>query len=442
MFDFVFDLNTFLSYAGSDPFTAMWYLFLKGGWLLFLWVGLWIARTMYLDYIQSKTAAKKEYAVFRVTVPRVSEQTPKAVENIFASFAAAYGPPNWTEKWIKGEFQTPLSIEIISLEGEVMFCVQCEKRLRDLIEASIYAQYPDADIDIIDDYTKQVPAHYPDEVYDLWGTEVTNTKDDAYPIKTYVDFTDPVSGEIKDPLATLLENFSRLGAGEQLWYQIVLTPTDQKEARARAEAITNKMKGVEPKSKSPGLFQQIIMFPFTVIEQILGIFVPGFGGGGDSKPEKKDGPPKILTLSPGERAILEAIERKTSKIGFMCKIRIIYVARKEAMKRAKVVQPFLGSLRQFNTLHMQTLVPNSKKIGINSSFWILKDRRNNYRKNKLIRAFQQRSDSVGLPPFFLCTEELATLWHFPNLIQVKAPQLRRTQSKKTDPPAYIPFSNE
>ncbi len=437
---FLFDyLNQLLVAIGDDPFTGMWVLFRSGGWIFFLWIALWIGREIWLEHVQAKVAAKKQFLVLRVTVPRASEQTVKAVENIFSVFAGAAAGPNWTEKWIKGEFQSPLSIEIVSIEGEVSYCVRIEKRLKDLVEAAIYAQYPDADIDVIEDYVKSAPRMYPDEVYDLWGTELTTVKSDAYPIKTYVDFTDQVSGEMKDPLAVILENMSRLGPGEQVWYQIVMMPTDQKEARSRAEAEIAKIRGEEKKSK-PSFGEQVLLFPIEIIGNIVSIFLP-FGGEAKKDDKKKDGPPKIQLLSPGEKLVLESIERKMSKIGFMCKMRVIYFARKEKMQRPKVVTPFLGAIRQFNTFNMQTLVPNSKKIGMNNAFWFFKEQRNNARKIRLIAAFAERSASVGLAPFFLSTEELATLWHFPILLQVKAPLLRRTQSKKTDAPANIPYAD-
>jgi hypothetical protein len=105
-------------------------------------------------------------------------------------------------------------------------------------------------------------------------------------------------------------------------------PTDQKDARGRADAEIGKLRG-EVKAKKPSMLETIIHFPIEIIGDILGVFLP-FGGG---KPEekKKDGPPKITLLSPGEKLILEAIERKMSKVGFMCKIRVIYIAKKESM---------------------------------------------------------------------------------------------------------------
>jgi hypothetical protein len=57
----------------------------------------------------------------------------------------------------------------------------------------------------------------------------------------------------------------------------------------------------------------------------------------------------------------------------------------------------------------------------------------------MVRAYRSRSGWSGLPKFFMSSEELATLWHFPILIQVKAPGLRRIEAKKSEAPANIPF---
>jgi len=116
----------------------------------------------------------------------------------------------------------------------------------------------------------------------------------------------------------------------------------------------------------------------------------------------------------------------------------LYVAKKEVMKKSKAVQPFIGSIKQVNTFNMQALKPSSK-VGVNGTLWWFKDRRNNERKSKMVRAYRSRSGWSGLPKFFMSSEELATLWHFPILIQVKAPGLRRIEAKKSEAPANIPF---
>ena len=435
---FQFDLNAFLNAAGSDPFTAMVILFVNGGWIILVVFLFWMLRTLWLDLVQSKAAAKKEWVMLEIDIPRTSEQTVRAVENIFSNLAGAHSSVGWTDTWIHGESQASISIEIASIEGRVSFFVHSLSSLRDLIEASIYAQYPDAEIREAEDYTKNVPINYPDEEWDLWGTEMTNVQPDPYPLRTYPEFEDKVSGELKDPIAVLLENFSRLGKGEQAWYQIVMLPTDQKDFRKRAEKVINKLKGTEVKPK-PSVLTQVIELPIQAAQDVMSVAL-GSSGSAPKKEEKKNDPPRMMMLSPVERYVLEAVERKESKIGFMCKIRFLYIAKKTVMKKSKAVQPFIGAIKQMNTFNMQALKPDLKRTGMSSNLWWFKARRNNTRKSKLIRAYRGRSSWVGLSPFQLSGEELATLWHFPILLQVRAPQLRRVEAKKAEPPANIPFA--
>jgi hypothetical protein len=432
---FSFDWEAFLALAGSSPFAAMMYLIARGGWIVLLWVFLWGFREIWLDYKQGQAAAKKEWTLLMIRAPSTSEQSVRAMENAFASFAGAHSPASWTEKWMQGKTQSAISLEIVSLEGHVGYYIRCERPMRDLIEAALYAQYPDAEIQEVEDYTKKVPGHYPDEEWDLWGTEMVPVqKSDAYPLKTYIDFKDETAEDarFKDPLAALLENFSRLGPGEQAWYQIIIVPTDQKDERKRAEALIKKIKG-EKEAPKRSLLDEIIDLPLSLVNT-------AFSTG--AAPPKKEGaatPPKILLLSPVEKQILEAVERKASKIGFLSKVRFIYVAKKVAMKKAKVVQPFIGAIKQTNTFHMQALKPEGKHVGVNGTLWWFKDKRNNTRKHHLMVNYRGRSATRGMPPFFLGSEELATLWHFPVLMQVRAPQLERTTSKKAEPPSNIPF---
>ncbi len=438
---FGFDVNAFLDIAGSNPFFAMAYFFIKGGWIAFVWVILFGIRDNWLNYVQGKTIAKKEWILLKITVPKASEQTPKAVENLFASIAGAHSPISFVEKWFLGITQSPFTFEVASIEGNVAYYMYCERRLRDFAESAVYAQYPDAEVHEVEDYALKVPSHYPDEEWDLWCTEMIPVMPDPYPIKTYPEFEDAVSGEFKDPLASMLENFSRLGPGEQAWYQIVLTPTYQREERARAEKLIIKLKGLKEPPPKRTILDQVIDLPFkatqTTADFLLGHALEGPEKKKDDRPELI---PRMMALSPGERNILESIERKAGKIGFGTKIRFVYVGKRNVMQKARAVQPFIGSIKQMNTFNMQALKPDSKKVGVNGSLLIMKNKRNNWRKNHMIVAYRNRSNWKGMSQFLCSSEELATLWHFPIFLQTKAPGTTKTEAKKSEAPANIPFA--
>ena len=423
-------IDTFLNIAGSDPFTAMGYLFIRGGWVIFVPALWYIAKEAYLNNIQNKAGAKRSWVLLRISVPKMHEQTVKAVENLFAQLAGALSAPSFKEKCIDGMTQAPISVEIVSVDGITSFYVYALKGLRDLIESAVFAQYPDAEIeDVIDaDYAKVPPTHYPDAEWDMWGAELTNVRPDPYPLKTYRDFEDMVSGEFKDPLAALFEVMARLGKDEQLWLQYILYPTDQKGPLDRAKAEVEKLKGIV-KVPKPSLIDEIITLPLKMIG-LIGEPSPG------SKPELDK---KMTGLTAGEKMVLESIERKTSKVGFECKIRFIYTGKRTVFNKGKIGAAFIGAIKQFNTFNMQALKPDFKKTGMSGSIILFKDRRNNERKSSLMTAYRKRSSGMGLARFFMSTEELATLWHFPILIQAKSPALLRTESKKQEAPSYIPF---
>lgn len=426
-----------LAQMGQDPVKAMWFIISHGGWVIFVILAWYAFTELFLDYKQGKTIAKKKYVLLAIDVPRESEQSVKAVENTFAHLAGAHSPATWTEKWMDGKVQDCFSIEIISMEGHLQYLIRCLDKLRDLVEASIYAQYPTAEISQVGDYVPSVPSKYPDEEYELYGNELMPVKSDVYPIKTYVDFEHSLTGEFKDPLAAVLEAFSRLGPGEQAWYQMILIPIDQKDFGVKAQAEVSKLKGDPPKVAKKSMAEELLDFPVKLVTGIgaslLGMAV------GEKEAKKDDKTMKMLMLSPGERNVIEAIERKRSKIQFLCKIRFIYVAKKEVFSKPRILQSFIGAIKQFNANDLQSLKPESKKVGVSSTIILMKERRNNRRKNKLIEAYRNRSPAMGLPPFHLGVDEIASLWHLPVVKNVKAPQLKKTEAKKIEPPINLPF---
>jgi hypothetical protein len=441
---FIASLEAFLNIAGDDPFKAMGYLLFAGGyvsiilWLLIARVTVMVGLEVYKDARETAFAKKMKWVLLRISVPNVSEQTPKATENMFVQLAGAHSSISWAEEWRDGAFQASISMEVVCTEGQTSFYVRCVLGSRDLVEAAVYAQYPDAEIDLVEDYSRQAgPEHsrFPDPEWNMWGCEFVTVKEDAYSLKVYSDFEDKVSGEFKDPVAAYLEVLSRLGPGEHCWMQISLLPTDQNAFRKRSEPIIKKLRGEKVEVKK-SLISEIAEFPFEIVKGVLSIF--GINLSGEKKADKKDEPPKLMRLSPIERDILEATERKASKIGFECKIRFLYLAKKTAFSKARIAQGFIGAIKQTNTFHMQAIKPDFKKTGMSSAIWFFKDRRNDKRKSRLLEYYRSR-DGAGVKRFFLSAEELATIWHFPILMQVKAPSLRQIVAKKSTAPMNLPF---
>jgi hypothetical protein len=446
MEDFIsFDINAFLASVGTSPFDAMAYIFLHGGWAFFLLAFIWMFIYGWLEYKQIKYIRSKEMVCLAIDIPKNTEKDPgqalRGVENIYAHLAGAHSSISWTDKWMRGVIQDEISMEIVSIEGNVQFIVNTVRRFRDLVEASIYAQYPEAEIVEIEDYAKNVPAYYPDRDWDLWATEMTpapnQNKSDMYPIKTYPVFEHSMSGELKDPMSVLLEGFSRLGLGEQAWLQFILIPIEQVAYKKKGDALIKKLKGEKVVAKQT-LPEQILFAPFTLFIALAN----GLVGGSNEpkKPEKEMFAAKIFNLTPGERKVLEAVENKISKIGYLVKIRFVYVGKKAVFKKPRAVNGFIGFMKQMNANDMLSLKPDLNKVGMTGSRWFFKDQRNNLHKRRLVKHYRQRSAFDGLAPYYLNTEELATYWHFPHTFQVKAPQLKKREVKSVEPPYNLPIA--
>lgn len=432
-----------MAQAGSSPFYAMYFLFTHGGFLLFIYAFCWGAVKFWVFWRQTLESRKKEYIVLAIDIPKLTEKDPgqsmRGVENLFAHLAGAHSPTSWKEKWIDGKYQDPLSFEVVSIEGRVQFVIRCLRVLRDLVEASIFAQYPEAEINEVEDYVKRIPTWYPDREWDLYGTEMIPVKPLPFPLRTYEDFEHSMSGEFKDPIAVLLEGFSRLGPGEMAMVQVLALPIDQKAYVEKVSALCKKLKG-EVTTKPPGILDAIVSAPL----KILVVFSEQLFGGVSATPVKPGKPEqpfaaKMFNLSPGERKVLEKVELKASKIGYTCKVRFIYAAKKNVFKKPKIVGSFVGYIKQMNSNDMQSLKPEGNYVGVNGALLFMRDRRNNTRKRKLIGNYAHRSVWYGMPPFDLSTEELATLWHFPHTHQFRSPQLKKHEVKFAEPPMNLPM---
>jgi hypothetical protein len=433
------DLSYFETLSVMSPPAIMWRLFADGGWIIILWVFLWGSWAIWVNWRQNLYEAKRRWIFLAVDIPKAvidePAQSPLAVENIFSHLDGAHASDTLWEQYWQGKTQDWFSLEIVSIEGYIQFVIRTRDKFRDLVEAAIYAQYPDAEITEVVDYTKSAPKSFPDPEWELFGTEWINVKPDAYPLRTYRDFEDPATKEFKDPLAAMLETMSRMGKGEQIWFQMIITPISQKGWTRKGEHLVKKLIGMKTEAKQTWM-DKVIDLPGqvagTALSQVIG------GEEEVKKKEEKKDTSLMLYLSPGTKTLIEAIEKKLSKIGFQTKVRMIYLAKKEIFKKARAAHPMVGVIKQFNTLDGQSIKPEYKKVGT-AAHYVLTKKRLQWKQNKILRAYKWRSNWRGLGKgFVLNIEELATMWHFP-AVWIKAPPVKTVESKRGVPPINLPF---
>ncbi len=408
-----------------------------GGWLILFHLLFFAGLAMWVEWKESRYTAHWKWVVLAVDIPLLNVQTPKAVEQIFAHLAGAHEHEDIAKKFWHGYKQPHFSFEIISIEGYIQFLIRTEETFRDLVEAAVYAQYPEVEITEVDDYVTSVPTQFPNETHNMWGADFTLTESDTYPLRTYQDFEHTISKDtqLKDPMAAFLESFTRIGPGEQLWFQILVQPTGN-DWKEKGIAKVKELVGDTGHGHHGGsqILQALANAPIKVLE-FAGQQI--FGGEEDAHAESNDdsGPPnKIQYLTPGESKLVEGIEEKISKIGFKTKMRGVYIARKEVFKVQRAVSALIGAINQFNIPSANSLAPT---YGVHTSYvgavW-----RANYRKRLLMNAYKKRKMKVGANPFILNIEELATIWHFP-MSHIKTPSLQKIEGKRAEPPATLPI---
>ncbi|MBI4458407.1 hypothetical protein HY633_05590 [Candidatus Uhrbacteria bacterium] len=418
---------------GDLPFPLMmWRLFVDGGWiptLIIMIQGFWL---LWVQWRQNKFAATLTYNLLAIDIPRTNEQTPKAVEQVFSLISGAYSNLDAFEKYWIGKFQLTFSFEIVSIGGYIQYLVRTPTKFRDLVESAIYAQYPDAEIVEVSDYTGTVPKKYPDPEYELFGTEFVLGKPAHYPIRTTIQFEHNLSEEyFKDPLSSLLEVLGTIRASEQVWLQFLVTPTDDKWKTAGEEAV-NKLVGKKTTPKK-SLVDDFVDIPMGVLTE-LGSLI-NTSGEETKKPEKKDDMLKMLNMTPGERGIVEAIQMKLSKVGLRAKIRMVYVGRRDVFSKGRIISSIKGALSQFSALNMNGFKNYGKVMPKGDYFyqrWF-----ENGKKMRILSRYKSRSNE-GAPPYVLNIEELASIYHFP-VMTVKAPTVKKTEAKKAEPPAGLPM---
>jgi len=433
------DLSALYAAMDQGYGAVAWYFFKNGGWIIYFYVISRGSFEIWHMYQSNKWFSTVKFELLAIDIPKDTEQTPKAVEQLFSTVSGAHDPLNLREKYIEGRFQLSFSFEIVSIDGYVQFLIRTPSQSRDVIETAIYSQYPDAEITEVEDYVGTVPDKFPNDTHQIWGTEVILDKKDVYPIRTYPAFEDAVSGEFKDPIASLIETMSKIRIGEQVWLQIIVKPTgfDWPE-RSMKEAY--KIAGKKfPEKKS---WTQRVLGP------LFGLFFLSTGepmiwpqdlSAQNSKGNKDDMPSLMLHLTPGERDAITAIENKASKTGFECKMRLIYISTHELYAPSRGISAPFGSIKQFNTMDLNSFKPDKKtKTKIDYFF---RNTRVAWRRTNLMRGYKARSGTRGHAYYILNTEELATIWHFPSKF-IKAPLLQRTSSKKSEPPSSLPVFND
>lgn len=431
-------------------------------------------RKRFHDFWEDLFLSKLEYCLLEIKIPQALEKTPLGMEQVFAGLHGTARGVTKFEVEIKGYLERSYSLEIASFEGKIHFYVRTEREYRTTVEALIYAQFPEVEVQEVEDYVQDAPKILPNKNIKLAAGELVLEKSDPYPIKSYEKFEFKAGREAEyviDPFAGIMEAMNSLEEGEEMWLHYVIGIPMLRDWRKEGEAMVDKLMGRNQSSGGLGIIRRLI-------HEILG-FTPHFSsrlehlaaGGQYKTPEgvpleetKKESGMEmgLWKLSPGERELVEAIEKNISKFGFYTMIRFAYFAPRDVFSVAKA-GTLLGAFYQFNDRYLNSFTVNSK-LGYSVKkpyFWnyFMKYLKVNYylfwkhkrvpwkpevlqsmRMSEIYKYFQNRGfgkPDRGHKGMLLNTEELATIFHFP-MRSVLTPELPKVEAKRGGPPACLP----
>lgn len=381
---------------------------------------------LWVRYVRAAYFLKEKYCIIEIRLPKETFKSPKAMELFLTALHQTGGESNWYDKYWLGKTRTWFSLEMISIEGQVKFLIWMRSSWRPFIESSLYAQFPGVEVhEMPDDYARST--HFDPKTVGLWACEFIFSKPDAYPIKTYVDYgldKDPKEEFKVDPLAPLIEFLGSIGANQQVWFQLLVRAhkgeqpkgghwwktTDKWKDGAKAEVDKILMR--DPESKITGQIDE-------------------------------SGRGQQVSISEGEKEIVTSIERGLTKLAFDVGVRAMYIADNKFFAGTNI-PGIIGSMKQFNSEHLNGFKPNSKKWNPKFSYpW---QDFNNIRQNKTrkeaLAAYKRRSfffhPYKDDKPLIMNTEELATMFHFPGQVS-QTPTFARVQSKKGEAPGDLPI---
>jgi len=381
--------------------------------------------------------------VLEIRIPKVIPKPIKAMEAVFVALhGAIFNDPDWWEKYASGEPQTSFKFEMASIDGKIHFYIRTHADYREAVEAAIYSQYPEAEIEAVPDYTKQIPLDIPNSEWDLFGWDYHMLKPPQFPIPTYEKYVEQgvEEEEIVDPFTSLMEGMAKLKPGEQIWIQIHAKPMyislpDGEAFVKKGEHIRDVLaKRIdEKKSELKPLWKELLDF---IIE-----------GAKEEEAKPQELFPAEMRLTAGEREVIEAVERKIGKPFFACYIRNIYLGRRDAYYKPnfRLLYNYFNHFTSsdLNSLWVWTKTLTRVKLSPFPFINALADRRAYVKKRHLLRVYRDRINYLSPwgdkgSEIRLNVEEMATLFHFPSHIVSPTPGIQRTEAKETVAPGNLP----
>ncbi len=296
-----------------------------------------------------------------------------------------------------------ISFEIGAHNKKISFYINVPKRLQNLVEKQLHAQYPKAQIDQVGPYNIFSSKSF------IAASELGLQKGYSFPIRTYKVME-------TDPLNSLTNSLSKLNAEEGAAIQILISPASGHWQSKPREYALQIQQGRHPDVVTSSLGMKMFNGFFRLIgEGFNQILAP------KKNPDRAgymdpSGMNKPLQLTPMQQEMIKKFEEKASKTGYKFNMRIISSSVDQVSAES--------NLRNIQSSFMQYSMPPF------NGFRVLSRKPSQVVKDYIFRVFRNTKAILN-------TEELASIWHLPTRF-TDTPNIKWLNAKKAPAPVNVP----
>lgn len=377
-------------------------------WGIFVVVAIFILLSLIRGFLKRKAHLKGgsfEKVVLLVTVPKITPEERGAAEETLQSiqedisvaetFFSAIGgmkAQKGFQAWLLGR-EDEISFEIVLQDGLIHFYVVTPRYLREYLEEQLHAQYPEAQIEEVEDYNMFSPRGV------ILGSYLTFAKANYYPIKTYKKLE-------SDPLNSVTNALSKIEQGDGACIQVLVRSAraEWRKGGIRLASQLQQGKSLSDIQKS-GMLKGLAKTTASAVKP--------------AAPKGEVKQPEAYRLSPLEEEMVRGLEEKAAKAGMDANIRVM-VSAANVPKAQMYLNNIINSFSQYNIYQygnsFKKYVPATRKRLI---------------RDFIYRGFNDKQKIV------LNTEEMASIFHLPGP-WIDTPNIRWMEARKAPPPINLP----
>jgi len=315
----------------------------------------------------------------------------------------------------------------VGRDRKIALFVRASKDTVGLIESQLYAQYPDIDIEQLEEDPFQA-----DETEEVVYCDLKLNAPEILPIKRHPQFDDMLARVNIDPIAGLTSAIARYPfAGMRGHIQIAVQPLGGR-FRIRALCFLPLLqKGLPSLSRRYANFYTRIVLArgwrhiaYLPLATLLGGFRAWQFFRKFSLPislipersmedEEREGERTAGRTHDREDSMAGTVD-KLNRLLFVCNVRVgVIVPKGKVPEAERKIHEIVGSFRQFSLPQSNEFAATALKQAASIPFGFI------------------------LHPYVLSVEEIATMWHLPTLL-VQTPNIDWVLSKKLEPPVNLP----